>query len=98
MVTVGMNYQVIPGKDEEFIAVFGKVVELMQQMDGHGETHLYRDVHAEHDYLIVSEWSDEEAFRNFIASDSFRNVADWGKKQILAGRPSHQVYRGAEGD
>ncbi len=95
MITVGMNYNVIPGKDEEFTAVFAKVLQIMADMPGHGETHLYRDVFSEHDYLIVSQWNDENAFNAFIASDRFRNVANWGKANILRGRPTHQVYGGS---
>ncbi len=92
MITVGMNYSVIPGKDEEFTSVFAKVLELMNEMDGHKKTNLYRDVWSEHDYLIVSDWGDQAAFQAFIASDRFRGVADWGKANILAGRPSHEIY------
>lgn len=92
MITVGMNYKVIPGKDDEFIAVFTKVLQIMGKMPGHAETHLHRDVYREHDYLIVSEWSDEAAFDAFIASDRFRGVTDWGKAQILADRPHHEIY------
>jgi len=92
MITVGMNYKVVPGKDEQFTSVFSKVLEIMSRMDGHKETHLYRDVYAEHDYLIVSEWTSEEAFNAFINSDQFRNVANWGKANVLRGRPTHEVY------
>ena len=92
MITVGMNYKIIPGKDEEFISVFTKVMQIMNDMAGHGETHLYRDVYSEHDYLIVSEWTDEAAFNSFIESDRFKNVADWGKKEVLASRPKHEIY------
>lgn len=95
MVTVGMNYNVIEGKGGEFEAVFAKVLGIMKQMAGHAETHLYRDVAAPNSYLIVSEWSDKGAFDGFIQSQQFRNVADWGKSNILAGRPQHRVY-GAE--
>jgi len=95
MITVGMNYQIIPGKDEEFTKVFSKVLQIMESMDGHQETHLYRDVYSEHDYLIVSEWSDEDAFKGFMSSDQFRNVADWGKMNVLRGRPTHEIF-GAE--
>ena len=95
MITVGMNYKIVPGKDGEFVAVFEKVLELMGRMPGHGETHLYRDVASEHDYLIISEWSDEEAFRGFIASDRFRKVVDWGLKNVLAARPRHEIYGGS---
>lgn len=95
MITVGMNYQIIPGKDEDFTKVFSKVLQIMEGMDGHQETHLYRDVYSEHDYLIVSEWSDEDAFKEFMSSDQFRNVADWGSMNVLRGRPTHEIF-GAE--
>ena len=88
-----MNYKIIPGKDEEFVAVFTKVIQIMKNMSGHGETHLFRDVYSEHDYLIISEWTDEAAFNSFIASDRFKNVTDWGKEQILSGRPQHKIYK-----
>ena len=39
------------------------------------------------------EWSDEQAFQDFIRSDAFRNVTNWGKEQILSGRPQHKVYK-----
>jgi heme-degrading monooxygenase HmoA len=43
--------------------------------------------------LITSEWSDEQAFRDFMGSQAFRKVTDWGKEQILSGRPQHKIYR-----
>ena len=92
MVTIGMNYKLVPGKDEDFIAVFTKVMEIMEEIDGHTDTHLFRDVHHEHDYLVVSEWSDKGAFDDFIASERFKNVTDWGKENVLRDRPSHEVY------
>ena len=92
MITVGMDYKVIPGKDAEFTAVFAKVLDIMADAPGHTSTHLYRDVFSEHDYLVVSEWSDDDAFRGFIASDRFRNVANWGKENVLRARPTHEVY------
>ncbi len=96
MITVGMNYKIVPGKDEEFTKVFTKVIGIMEGMDGHTETHLYRDVFAEHDYLIVSEWTDEGAFEGFIHSDQFKNVANWGKENVLRDRPTHEVYGGQQ--
>jgi heme-degrading monooxygenase HmoA len=96
MITVGMNYDVLPDKAEQFEAVFSKVLGLMKQMAGHGESRLYKDVFAPSSYLIVSEWHDRAAFDAFIASDRFRNVADWGKEQILASRPQHQIYESGQ--
>jgi len=96
MVTIGMNYQLIKGKEEEFEKVFKKVMGIMESMDGHGESHLYKDVWDPQSYLIVSQWTKKAAFDAFIASDQFRNVANWGKENILAGRPKHEVYGGDE--
>ncbi len=94
MVTIGMNYEVLPGKEETFENAFNKVVKAMSGIDGHGETYMYRDINNARKYLIVSQWTSKPAFDAFIASDTFRNVANWGKEQILAGRPKHEVYGG----
>ncbi len=92
MVTVGMNYTVLPGKETVFERAFGQVLAVMQAMPGHTLSHLYRDVAAANSYLIVSEWSDKAQFDAFIKSEQFAKVTNWGKEQILAGRPRHQVY------
>ena len=41
MITVGMNYKIVPGKDDEFVAVFDKVLKIMSDMKGHGDTKIY---------------------------------------------------------
>ena len=92
MVTVGMNYHVLPGKERAFEDVFKAVLAAMHGMAGHTRTSLYRDVLEPQKYLIVSDWSDRGAFDAFIRSDQFRKVADWGKEQVLAGRPTHEYY------
>lgn len=92
MVTVGMNYQVLPGKEELFESVFKKVLHVMGNLEGHVKTNLYRDVDNAGSYMILSEWTDRGNFDAFIASDQFRSVANWGKEQVLATRPSHQYY------
>ena len=38
-------------------------------------------------------WSSEEAFHGFVASDAFKKVTNWGKENILRGRPEHTTYR-----
>ncbi|HEY3243023.1 MAG TPA: antibiotic biosynthesis monooxygenase [Phycisphaerae bacterium] len=92
MITVGMNYQVRDGKQSVFENAFNKVLHAMQGMPGHMQSFLYRDVNDPLSYLIVSEWNDRQAFDAFIASDAFRNVANWGKEQILTARPKHEIY------
>ena len=92
MITVGMNYRVLPGKEETFENACRKVIQAMEGMDGHSESFLYKDVDNASSYLIISDWADRAAFDAFIGSESFAAVANWGKEQILAGRPSHTVY------
>lgn len=96
MVTIGMNYNVLSGKEAIFENAFNKVVKAMGGMEGHSETHMFRDINDQGHYLIVSKWSIKAAFESFIASDTFKNVANWGKEEILSGRPSHEVYGGDE--
>jgi heme-degrading monooxygenase HmoA len=93
MITVGMNYRVIPGKQAEFEEKFNAVMSALEAAEGHTTSTLWRDVGDDASYLITSEWSDEAAFSGFIGSDAFRAVTDWGKAEILAGRPEHRIYR-----
>ena len=92
MVTVGMNYVVLPGKEKMFEDVFAAVIKLMSSMPGHTKTHLFKDVFDPQRYLITSDWSDRAAFDAFIRSEQFRGVANWGKEQVLAGRPTHDYF------
>ncbi len=93
MVTIGMNYEVLEGKGEVFEKAFAKVIASLENAEGHESSRLYRDVHQERSYAIHSQWSNEASFRAFIASEQFAKVTDWGKEQVLAGRPEHVVYR-----
>jgi heme-degrading monooxygenase HmoA len=93
MITVGMNYKVIPGKEKTFEDAFASVLEVMKTSAGHTRSNLYKDVHESNSYLIVSDWNDEDAFTGFIKSERFAKVANWGKEQILMGRPSHTIYK-----
>ena len=87
-----MNYEVLEGKGPLFESVFNKVLGVMQGMDGHKASHLFRDVNSPNRYLIISEWTRRDAFDAFIKSDRFKGVVTWGKEQVLAGRPKHEVY------
>lgn len=88
-----MNYKIIPGKESVFEKAFNNVLNVMKEIEGHTSSFLFRDVNDPQSYLIVSDWSSEDAFNGFIRSEKFRNVADWGKENILMGRPSHTVYK-----
>ena len=93
MITVGMNYHVIAGKQPDFEDKFAAVIDALRAADGHANSILWKDVSDDASYLITSEWSDEQAFQEFIRSDSFREVTSWGKEQILSGRPQHKIYK-----
>ncbi|MBC7816571.1 MAG: antibiotic biosynthesis monooxygenase [Planctomycetaceae bacterium] len=93
MVTVGMNYHVIEGKQQDFESKFAAVLSALRAAAGHTDSTLWKDVSDGASYLITSEWSDEEAFKSFIQSQAFRDVTSWGKEQILSGRPMHKVYK-----
>jgi heme-degrading monooxygenase HmoA len=88
-----MNYHVLAGKQAEFEAKFQAVITALQAATGHTTSTLWKDVGDNASYLITSEWSDEQAFRDFIQSQAFRDVTNWGKEQILSGRPQHKVYK-----
>jgi len=93
-VTIGMNYQVISGKEKIFEDACAKVVKTMETIDGHDHSRIYKSIAADDsEYLIVSRWESEKAFEEFVASDAFKKVTSWGKENILAGRPSHTTYR-----
>ena len=93
MITVGMNYHVIDGKQQDFEDKFATVIDALKVAEGHSTSTLWKDVSDDASYLITSEWSDEQAFTEFIHSDAFRTVTNWGKEQILSGRPQHKIYR-----
>ncbi|MCP5059388.1 MAG: antibiotic biosynthesis monooxygenase [bacterium] len=93
MVTIGMNYFVLPGKEKIFEGACANVLGALRNASGHDESKIFRNVEAgEPEYLIVSRWSDEKDFQEFCSSDAFRKVTNWGKENILSGRPSHTTY------
>lgn len=93
MITVGMNYHVLEGKQQLFEEKFAAVLDALKAAEGHSTSTLWKDVSDDASYLITSEWSDENAFTEFIRSDAFRAVTNWGKEQILSGRPQHKIYK-----
>ena len=94
MVTIGMNYYVLPGKAQVFEDAVAKVVDTMGGMEGHDDSQLYKQVSdGDPTYLIVSRWNSEQDFNDFVASDAFKKVTNWGKQNILSGRPRHTTYQ-----
>ncbi|MCP5043465.1 MAG: antibiotic biosynthesis monooxygenase [bacterium] len=95
MVTIGMNYDVLEGKEEAFEGACKKVIQAMGTASGHDDSQIFRrvDKNDSAQYLIVSRWSNDDAFRAFISSDAFKKVTNWGAENILAGRPRHTTYQ-----
>lgn len=93
MVTIGMNYDVREGSGKRFESVFGGVLAIMNSTEGHTRSSLFRDVLQPNRYMIVSEWEDEAAFEAFTSSETFTRILDWGRDDILAGPPRHEIFR-----
>ncbi len=83
MTTIGMHYEVIPGKEEEFEKGFLAVIEHLNSVAGHQESHMYEDVASTGSYVILSQWETKDAFEQFIHSPEFAKVVAWGKAEIL---------------
>jgi heme-degrading monooxygenase HmoA len=92
MTTIGMHYEVIPGKEEEFEQGFLGVLELLKTLPGHTESHMYQDIQSKGSYVILSNWETKESFEAFIHSSEFAKAVAWGKAEILRSRPRHKVY------
>jgi len=95
MTTIGMHYDVIPGKEEEFEHGFLATLNHLKTIPGHVESHLYEDVQSAGSYLIFSQWESKEAFDTFLHSPAFAKVTAWGKAEILRARPRHKVFQDA---
>lgn len=95
MTTIGMHYDVVPGKEQEFENGFFAVVEHLNRIPGHVESRLYHDVSAPGSYLIFSQWQSKESFEAFLQSPEFKSTVSWGKAEILRSRPRHKVYLNA---
>ncbi|MBV8780088.1 MAG: antibiotic biosynthesis monooxygenase [Phycisphaerae bacterium] len=92
MTTIGMHYEVRPGKEEEFENGFLAVLDVMRTLPGHIDSHLYEDVASTGSYIILSEWERKEDFQAFLQSAEFAKAVEWGRNEILRGRPRHRVY------
>ena len=92
MTTIGMQYEVIPGKEEEFVKGFLGVLEQLKSLPGHVESHMYEDVASVGSYIILSEWQQKEDFDAFLKSPAFGKAVAWGKAEILRSRPKHRIF------
>jgi heme-degrading monooxygenase HmoA len=96
MVTIGLYYDMLPGKGAEFESKFYAVLEAMKGVAGHKESFLYRRVDDADSYVIISEWDSREEFVAFVRSQAFRDVTRWGRENVLRRAPRHKVYPKSE--
>src|SRR4029453_19201139 len=96
MGTIGMNYEVIEGKEGAFEKKFALVTDALRALPGHLRTDLYQRVADRRMYLVVSEWETRVAFEAFIGSSEFQKTTAWGMSGFFAGRPHHRVYETSE--
>lgn len=92
MTTIGMHYDVLPGKEAEFEEGFQRTIEQLKSVAGHVESQLFARVGSIGSYLILSRWETELDFQTFLRSDTFKQVTSWGRAEILRGRPRHQIF------
>ena len=92
MTTIGMHYDVVPGKEQEFEHGFIAVLNHLKTVAGHVESHLYEDVQSVGSYVILSQWESKDAFDKFVQSEAFKKVVAWGRAEMLRSRPRHKVY------
>ncbi len=96
MVTVGMYYDVIPEKAPLFTTKFQEVIGLLATVTGHKSSYLYQRVDDPFSFAVISEWDDQQAFLDFLRSDTFRSVTTWGREEVLRNAPRHKIYPRAE--
>jgi heme-degrading monooxygenase HmoA len=96
MTTIGMQYEVRPGKEEEFEQGFLRVLDLLRRLPGHIESNLFEDVASVGSYVILSRWASKEDYAAFLRSEAFKSAVAWGKAEILRSRPKHRVYKDDE--
>ena len=92
MTTIGMHYDVLEGKEEEFEQGFLQVLDVLKTLPGHVQSNMYENIQSVGSYVILSEWETLEDFQRFLQSDDFSKAVSWGKAEILRGRPRHKVY------
>ena len=86
--TMGMFYTVKPEHREDFVATFGDVGSMLDEMDGHRQTALLVNTDDENDMFIASQWDSKADAMEFFRSDAFASTVDYGR-DVLADKPRH---------
>ena len=92
MITVGMTFKIVLGKEEQFEDAYKKILNVLNHAEGHSGSRLYRDSEDPSTFLLMSEWLDQRAFDICIDSKQYREAVDWNREQILAGKIHHRIF------
>jgi len=92
MISIGLYYDVVVGKEKEFEEVFNSVKRSLEGSEGFVSAALYRRVDRPNSYLIYSEWRSLEAFRSFVASRPFKEITS-KYRDIFERRPYNKVFQ-----
>ncbi|OLS20014.1 MAG: hypothetical protein HeimC3_42250 [Candidatus Heimdallarchaeota archaeon LC_3] len=90
-ITFGLGYDIKEEFVNEFMKTSKETLALMDTMQGHIKTYLYRDAFKPNSFLIYSEWSTNEDFTKFMTSKEFKEVQTLGE-EMLEGPPRHTMY------
>lgn len=93
MINIGFYYTVKKGHEREFEEKFWDVVST--NVKGMTSAKLYKNVMNPQEYMIYTEWSSLDAFKDFMKSEGYRETIDYGKS-ILEGLPSHKIFQPLE--
>jgi heme-degrading monooxygenase HmoA len=92
VITIGLYYEVRPGKESVFERSVDQVMELLAADPGHVKSWLYRQVKHPRSYAILSEWKSQRDFAAFVQSRAFHEITAFGRAEVLEQSPRHKVY------
>jgi len=89
---IAMNrFTTLPGKEDEFEAVWKNRKTFLENVEGFKEFHLLRGDNGV--FISHSTWNDRAAFVNWTESEAFRMAhAQGGSKGLLEGHPQFSGF------
>ena len=93
MMTIGLQYEVRQGKEDQFKKVFAGVIVTLPKMHGHVATRLFEDVLEPGNFLLMSRWKLLRDFKTFARGEGFQRISEWAKAELFRGEPRQQVYK-----
>jgi len=92
MITVSTTYRVIPERAERFEELFARLQNVLNHLEGHYGTRLYRDVESPELYMAISDWLDEHSYEKGMDAKPFRECIDWAAEGVLDGRIQFRIF------